>query len=118
MWRSSGMSRNPACRAAESNAIASTAGLKEDAHVLGQHHTLFKYDLAAGDLPCAIDAPQDILARTDVKLLLGLRPVSVDHEVGIGLALGGRIGRFFFDIGDNVGGARGRIPPQSHARID
>jgi hypothetical protein len=46
--------------------------LKEDAHVLRQEHVLIQDDLAAGDLPCAVDMPQDILPRTDVEVLFRL----------------------------------------------
>jgi hypothetical protein len=46
--------------------------LKENAHVLRQEHVLIQDDLAAGDLPCAVDLPQDILPCTDVKVLFRL----------------------------------------------
>jgi len=46
--------------------------LKEDAHVFRQEHVLIQDDLTAGNLPCAVDLPQDILPCTDVKVLFRL----------------------------------------------
>ena len=56
------------CRRAPLTALA----LKENAHVLRQEHVLIQDDLAAGNLPSAVDLPQDILPCTDVEVLFRL----------------------------------------------
>jgi hypothetical protein len=45
----------------------------------------FEDQFAAGDLPCAVNPPQDIPSCTDVEILLGLRAAPVHDEVGVDL---------------------------------
>src|SRR5204863_5132411 len=63
-------------RSSSSAPEAAVLRSKEDAHVLRQQLVLVEDELPARDLPRAVDAPQDVLARTHVQVLLALRPCS------------------------------------------
>ena len=56
-------------------------GLKEDTDVLRQEHGLVQHDLAASDLPRTVYLPQNILPRTNVEVLFGLRPAAVHQTL-------------------------------------
>src|SRR5262245_59389871 len=71
---------------------------EEDADVLGQQYVLVEDDLAARNLPGSGGTAQYILARTDVKVLLGLATAAVDEEIRIDLDLARRLARFDLDV--------------------
>src|SRR5215469_12446958 len=54
--------------------------LKEESQVLAQQHILVEQDLAARDLPAALDVAQQVLALADQDVGLGLHPVAVDQK--------------------------------------
>src|SRR6516162_9186243 len=90
---------------------------KEDDDVLGQQYVLVEDDPAAGDLPGAGNAAQDIAPGADIKVLLGLGPAAIHHEIRIDLDLARRVAGFHFDIGYQVARARRRVLGPGHARI-
>src|SRR5580700_7648035 len=53
---------------------------EENTHVLGRQYVLVEHQLAAGDLPGAVDAPQYILAGADKEVLFGFGAAAVDDE--------------------------------------
>src|SRR6267154_3423188 len=77
-------------------------GSEENADVFGRKHVLVEGQLAAGDLPGAVDAAKDILPPADVKVLFALRPAAVDDEVGVDLEVRPRLAGGDLDIGDHV----------------
>src|SRR3984893_17217340 len=91
---------------------------EENTHVLGRQYVLVQHQLAAGDLPGAVDAPQYILAGADKEVLFGFGAAAVDDEIRINLQLGIRVARLDLDMGDQVAGARRRVFCPRHAGVE
>src|SRR5207248_1646517 len=92
--------------------------LKEDADIFGRQHVLVEHQPAAGDLPGAIFAAQQVAAGADKKILFAGRPAAIDDEVAIDRQLGLVVARLDLDIGEQVAGARWRVFRPGHAGIE
>ena len=96
--------------------------LNENREVLREQHALVEDDLAAGDLPAAVHAAEDILALPDQEIRLGLDAVSIDEKPALDLDLGRRwpvrLRVHDLDVRDHVTDPRGRLLGPVHAGED